>query len=206
MMPTYVILVAGYIKSGKDTIGDYLCKKHGFRRYAFADAIKDDVAQIHGFDRSLLDTHEGKDMIYYKGYLHRPSFWMRFLRYIGLAQSVRDLLIECAENMRRVDINYWVNKVISKIDNDGSSKVVVTDWRFPTEYSRFTETNYLIDTWRVSRPDILPTNCPTERSLDGFRTSITVHNTRLDDLTYLYSEIDKVIEHRFDFESRYSII
>ena len=36
-----VILLTGYKRSGKDTVGDRLCSKHNFERVAFADPLRD---------------------------------------------------------------------------------------------------------------------------------------------------------------------
>ena len=50
-----IIGVCGFIGSGKDTIADYLTNFHGFRRESFASTLKDAVAQVFGWDRTLLE-------------------------------------------------------------------------------------------------------------------------------------------------------
>jgi hypothetical protein len=50
-----VIAVAGSIGSGKDTIADYLVTFHGFKRLSFASTLKDAVAAVFGWDRTLLE-------------------------------------------------------------------------------------------------------------------------------------------------------
>ena len=49
-----IIGVCGFIGSGKDTIADYLTNFHGFRRESFAGSLKDAVAQVFGWDRTML--------------------------------------------------------------------------------------------------------------------------------------------------------
>jgi hypothetical protein len=50
-----IIGVCGWIGSGKDTIADYLCNFHEFRRESFANTLKDAVAAVFGWDRILLE-------------------------------------------------------------------------------------------------------------------------------------------------------
>ena len=50
-----IIGVCGFIGSGKDTIADYLTNYHGFRRESFANSLKDCVAQVFGWDRTMLE-------------------------------------------------------------------------------------------------------------------------------------------------------
>ena len=50
-----IIGVTGFIGSGKDTIADYLCTQHGFKRISFAASLKDAVASVFGWDREMLE-------------------------------------------------------------------------------------------------------------------------------------------------------
>jgi hypothetical protein len=50
-----IIGISGLIGSGKDTAADYLVNFHGFRRDSFASTLKDAVAAIFGWDRTLLE-------------------------------------------------------------------------------------------------------------------------------------------------------
>ena len=50
-----IIGVCGFIGSGKDTIADYLTNYHGFRRESVANSLKDCVAQVFGWDRTMLE-------------------------------------------------------------------------------------------------------------------------------------------------------
>jgi hypothetical protein len=51
-----VIALSAFKTSGKDTVANYLCEKHDFKRVAFADPLKDLVTQIFGLERSDLDS------------------------------------------------------------------------------------------------------------------------------------------------------
>ena len=50
-----IIGFVGFIGSGKDTAADYLVNFHGFRRDSFANALKDAVSHVFGWDRTLLE-------------------------------------------------------------------------------------------------------------------------------------------------------
>lgn len=63
-----IFAVSGWAGSGKDTVAEYLIKTHGFRRVAFADILKDMVAEQYGIDRSSLDDRDRKE----KPLLHMP--------------------------------------------------------------------------------------------------------------------------------------
>ena len=58
-----IIGIAGFLGSGKGTLGDILIQDYGFKSIAFADAVKDAVSVIFKWDRSLLegDTKESRD-------------------------------------------------------------------------------------------------------------------------------------------------
>ena len=50
-----IIGFVGFIGSGKDTAADYPVNFHGFRRDSFANALKDAVSHVFGWDRTLLE-------------------------------------------------------------------------------------------------------------------------------------------------------
>ena len=58
-----IIGFVGFIGSGKDTAADYLVNFHEFRRDSFANTLKDAVACVFGWDRTLLEgrTKEARE-------------------------------------------------------------------------------------------------------------------------------------------------
>lgn len=50
-----IIGFVGFIGCGKDTAADYLVNYHEFRRDSFANTLKDAVAAVFGWDRTLLE-------------------------------------------------------------------------------------------------------------------------------------------------------
>lgn len=56
-----LIAINGWVKSGKDTAANYLIDEHGYKREAFADFLKEKVAQDFNFSLKDLHTQEGKE-------------------------------------------------------------------------------------------------------------------------------------------------
>jgi hypothetical protein len=58
-----IIGFVGFISAGKDTAADYLVNYHEFRRDSFASTLKDAVAAVFGWDRTLLEgrTKEARE-------------------------------------------------------------------------------------------------------------------------------------------------
>ena len=52
-----ILGVTGFIGSGKDTVADYLCTFHGYKRISFAASLKDAIASIFGWDREIGRAH-----------------------------------------------------------------------------------------------------------------------------------------------------
>jgi dephospho-CoA kinase len=42
-----IIGLSGYAQSGKDTVAELLCLNYGFKRIAFADAIREGVVRLN---------------------------------------------------------------------------------------------------------------------------------------------------------------
>ena len=50
-----IIGICGLIGAGKDTAADHLVNIHEFRRESFANTLKDAVAYVFGWDRTMLE-------------------------------------------------------------------------------------------------------------------------------------------------------
>jgi hypothetical protein len=86
-----------------------------FKRYAFADAVKDAAAQYFGFPRMLADTEEGK-----RSELN--------------GRTIREWIIYYGEREKNLDgKDVWAKKVAQQILADSATNFVITDWRFVEE-------------------------------------------------------------------------
>jgi hypothetical protein len=124
-----IIGVCGFIGSGKDTIADYLTNFHGFRRESFASTLKDAVAQVFGWDRTMLEgrtkqAREWREQVdpWWAERLHMATLTPRWiLQYWGT---------EVCRAGFHDDI--WIASLENKLRNS-QDDVVISDCRFPNE-------------------------------------------------------------------------
>jgi hypothetical protein len=124
-----IIGVCGFIGSGKDTIADYLTNFHEFRRESFANSLKDAVAQVFGWDRTMLEgrtkqAREWREQVdpWWAERLNMPNLTPRWvLQYWGT---------EVCRRAFHDDI--WIASLENKLRNS-KDDVVISDCRFPNE-------------------------------------------------------------------------
>jgi len=124
-----IIGVCGFIGSGKDTVADYLTNFHGFRRESFASTLKDAVAQVFGWDRTMLEgrtkqAREWREQVdtWWAERLHMPTLTPRWiLQYWGT---------EVCRAGFHDDI--WIASLENKLRHS-QDDVVISDCRFPNE-------------------------------------------------------------------------
>lgn len=189
-----VIMISGYLRSGKDVVGKHLCDVHGYVRLAFADLLKQQVSKTFNLNRASLETQSGKDALV-------------------CGKTVRSLLIEHAQMRRKQNANYWIESVLSKLEKCGCKRAVITDWRFPNEYVRISE-HANVQSWRIDRWGAPPLLDETEIALDSFPFDHRINNTgsveelcaavdRLVFPTFLLVDVDGVLLRWVDGFRRY---
>jgi hypothetical protein len=123
-----IIGVCGFIGSGKDTIADYLVNFHEFRRESFANSLKDAVAQVFGWDRTML---EGRTKQSREWREQRDEWWSERL---GREITPRLMLqlwgTEVCRKAFHDDI--WIASLENKLRNS-KDNIVISDCRFPNE-------------------------------------------------------------------------
>jgi hypothetical protein len=124
-----IIGICGFIGSGKDTVADYLVNFHEFRRESFANTLKDAVASVFGWDRTLLEgrtkeAREWREQVdpWWAERLAMPTLTPRWvLQYWGT---------EVCRKGFHDDI--WIASLENKLRNS-KDNVVISDCRFPNE-------------------------------------------------------------------------
>jgi hypothetical protein len=124
-----IIGVCGFIGSGKDTVADYLVNFHEYRRESFANSLKDAVAQVFGWDRTLLEgrtaqAREWREQV--------DSWWAKRLNMPELTPRLMLQLwgTEVCRSGFHDDI--WIASLENKLRNS-QDNVVISDCRFPNE-------------------------------------------------------------------------
>ena len=124
-----IIGFVGFIGSGKDTAADYLVNFHEFRRDSFANTLKDAVAAVFGWDRTMLEgrtkqAREWREQVdpWWSERLNMPNLTPRWiLQYWGT---------EVCRKAFHDDI--WIASLESKLRNS-KDNIVISDVRFPNE-------------------------------------------------------------------------
>lgn len=166
-----LILISGKAQHGKDTAGEYLETRWGFRRFAFADALKEIARTAFRWD-GCKDT-PGRILLQEMGSCARhydPDFWPK-----RLAEQIR----ECGLPER----------------------VVITDWRFKNEegaIARLLPEYSCVLTLRVNRPDF-DNGLSEEAKVHVSETELDNHpvdcrlTNRTGDFEILYKELEGVM-------------
>lgn len=123
-----IVGVCGFIGSGKDTIADYLVNLHHFRRESFANSLKDAVAHVFGWDRTLLEgrtkhSREWREQV--------DQWWSTRL---GREITPRLMLQLWGTEVCRQGFHddIWIASLENKLRNS-KDDIVISDCRFPNE-------------------------------------------------------------------------
>lgn len=123
-----IIGVCGFIGSGKDTVADYLVNFHEFRRESFANSLKDAVAMVFGWDRTML---EGRTKAAREWREETDKWWSARL---GTDITPRKILQYWGTEVCRKGFHddIWIAALEYKLLNS-KDNIVISDCRFPNE-------------------------------------------------------------------------
>jgi hypothetical protein len=162
---------------GKDTVGRILVQEHGFTRIAFADKLKQAVANLFDISIEQVDewkNHPGADynvevMIHYPPDHEYAFTWRLFLQRFGT---------EMGRNT--FGRHFWVDQWKRAYD-EAEGDIVVTDVRFVNEVMEITI--YEADIVEITRPGHEPDGHESEEPLPSKLIDYTIDNSgSLDDL------------------------
>jgi hypothetical protein len=183
-----VFLLSGWSTAGKDSVGSILQTEYGFQRFAFADALKEFVAEEFQFPVEWAHSEAGK--------LKIPL--------MGGGRTVRDLLISRGQGIRteKQDPGFFA-RIVAKQIKEATAPVVVTDWRLLIELDTLAEElENPIHKIRIFRRGLLesPVSHSTEHQLDDYRFDDYIENpgTTHEELKQI---VKQVLEPKFYFHS-----
>lgn len=144
-----IIAVCGARRAGKDTLSDYLCRRHGFVKARFADPLKAMVQAAFGFTDAQLEGSL-KDVVD-DTYGVSPR---RVLQFMG-TEVMQHRLQELLPGVGRA---FWARRLVAThVLPRTHAKVVISDLRFMHEYEALRESlretgdGSSFQVWRVLR-------------------------------------------------------
>lgn len=155
-----LVLLSGKKRSGKDTAAACLTDQFGFRRFAFADPLKDAAADMLAVPRSHFEN-EYKDTIL-------PDYGF----------TPRDFIIRLGTDFaQKVNHNFWVVNMERRLQqlviHNPAADIVITDVRFQQELDAFK--HIATDILRIERPGLPPGSTHiSETDLDGRLDEMTI--------------------------------
>ena len=167
-----VLGMGGKLRSGKDTVADYLVHEYGFVKLGMSDALNEAMQLIN----PIVDYQEGSILRY-----------AALVEIVGYAKAkenpeVRRLLQKLGTEVGRkiMGENTWVEIARRKIQNhlDKGTPVVITGMRFPNEIRMIHSLGGL--SVYVERPSLeISTTQPTERVTAALDAAIHASETSL---------------------------
>jgi hypothetical protein len=123
-----IVGFVGFIGSGKDTAADYLVNFHGFRRDSFANTLKDAVAAVFGWDRTLLEGRTAES----RAWRDQVDFW--WSNRLGRQITPRWVLQYWGTEVLRQNFHddIWIASLENKLRKT-KDNIVISDVRFPNE-------------------------------------------------------------------------
>jgi len=153
-----IIALSGKAGAGKDTLAAMLVGD--WERVSFADPLKEMCSDLVDLHIDFFHNRDLKDTPMVIG---------------GKLQSPRDLLVSVGSYYRTIDPNYWVKKVVEKINKSNKECFVVTDCRYPDELEALKDISETRTVRIVGRGDH-GSSCATECALDSYNFDYVIPN------------------------------
>ena len=130
-----IVGICGLIGSGKDTIADHLVKDHNFVKISFADKLKDTVATLFDWDRTLLDGKTEQSRLWRE---QEDPYWSKELKKKVTPRYVLQVFgTECMRDGFYDGV--WVSLAKKKILDNPDINWVIPDVRFENEANMIKE-------------------------------------------------------------------
>ena len=195
-----IIGVCGFIGSGKDTIADYLVNFHEFRRESFASTLKDAVAAVFGWDRTMLEgrtkeAREWREQVdpWWAARLDMPTLTPRWvLQYWGT---------EVCRKAFHDDI--WIASLENKLRNS-KDHVVISDCRFPNEISSIKNAGgQIVWVQRGVLPDWYEVAVDANRGSNVAINELKMRKIHASETAWVGTEFDAIIDNNSTIDKLY---
>ena len=202
-----IIGVCGFIGSGKDTIADYLTNFHGFRRESFANSLKDAVAHVFGWDRTMLEgrtkmAREWREQVdpWWAERLNMPNLTPRWvLQYWGT---------EVCRKSFHDDI--WIASLENKL-RSSKDDIVISDCRFPNEIKSIKNAGgIVVRVVRGPEPEWYDAAISYNKGPDGnstwslSKTILDKHKIHASETAWVGTEFDAVLDNNYSIDDLYA--
>jgi hypothetical protein len=164
-----IIGLSGYAQSGKDSTAELLCLNYGYRRIAFADAMREVLLTLNP---KLGNITYLSDLVDDYGWdVAKKNFEVRRLLQVIGTEVGRSMFGE----------NFWIDLALSGIKSE--DKVVISDVRFPNEADAIKKLGGIV--WRINRRNHSAVNGhASEHAMDNYMFNHVIYNDgTLDDLS-----------------------
>jgi len=158
-----ILLISGYKRAGKDFVSSEINKMFGGTICSFAYHLKHIVANTLDIKMDDLDKWKNEELDLKAGNLIISDF-----------RTILQRFGTDAMKMWFGD-DVWVELFTKHIPE--SELVIVSDFRFKSEYEYLTQEFDHIFTIRVNDDNIIPTDHISERDLDDFVFDVVIDNT-----------------------------
>jgi hypothetical protein len=176
MIKQYIIGLTGFAGAGKDTVADLLVEHAGFRKLAFADALKAELTEAFCVEPIVFTRPEFKsrpmaelaltrctDRAYIDAALrHGVENWKGTMPYPTAEELVRartpreSMQLWGTQYRREHDANYWTSIVTHRIAfylrDLHERRFIITDCRYDNEVDALRGMGGQL--WQVKRPDL----------------------------------------------------
>lgn len=171
-----IIGLCGKRGVGKDTAGAVL-QQLGYRRYAFADALKAEVASRFGLHIGWLHHPVLKDAPLSRDLTLRLGIPEDWIGPRGI--TPREIMQRWADVRKRERRDYWLRRVVERMRVERPAKAVITDVRYPEEAAALRGVPGA-DTWIVRIDRVRGRAAPARAYAADMHDSERVERVRVD--------------------------
>lgn len=192
-----VVGLVGKKYAGKDTVADYLVDNYGFVKLAFAEPLKQACETVFGFSHEQLYDPQFKEVI--------DQYWGHSPREILQIVGTELFRNELPKHLTKFSNDVWVRSIGRKIANmrqDGYTRFVITDTRFPNEYDFVNNYKFAGKCWKIIRPSLNDQTSTTTHESELFAENAVCDTVLYNSgtLNELYEYVDRIMENHDNSE------